>query len=45
MHFCFWINAEHAKSFRILERKCSAKKAAQSTIASGEAGTETTSGT
>ncbi len=34
MHFCFWTNAEHAKSFRILERKCSAKMAAQSTIAS-----------
>ena len=33
MHFCFWTNAEHAKSFRILERKCSAKMAAQSTIA------------
>jgi DNA-binding beta-propeller fold protein YncE len=33
MHFCFWSNAEHAKSFRILERKCSAKMAAQSTIA------------
>ncbi len=33
MHFCFWSNAEHAESFRILERKCSAKMAAQSTIA------------
>ena len=34
MHFCFWTNAQHAESFRIVERKCSAKMAAQSTIAS-----------
>jgi hypothetical protein len=33
MHFCFWTNAEHAKSFRVLERKRSAKMAEQSTIA------------
>jgi hypothetical protein len=33
MHFCFWTNAEHAKSFRVLEHKRSAKMAAQRTIA------------